>query len=199
MPVNGIVHTGSAEALRRIAHLPSTTDSIRLSELGLPSQELLAPVLSAGLDQLAAEIIGGPVACRLEHSWLRKRFAPRNAPPGHHPNSWHQDGGLGVKFPPAPGALPPMTRLVTCWITLDACGRDAPGLELIRHPLDTLLHFTELDDEKLRQRFIAEDFWSPELEPGDTLVMAPGVLHRTYVRPEMRHDRLSVEFRFFPA
>jgi ectoine hydroxylase-related dioxygenase (phytanoyl-CoA dioxygenase family) len=152
----------------------------------------------AHIEELASEFLQEPVVCRLEHSWFRKRYAPPNAPRGHFPNSWHQDGGLGVSFTPAPGPQPPMTRLVTCWIALDPCGVDAPGLELIRRPLDHLLHFSELNDATLRSRFPPEDFRAPELEPGDALLFHPGVLHRTHVKPEMRRDRLSIEFRLFP-
>ena len=92
-----------------------------------------------------------------------------------------------------------MTRMVTCWIPLDDCGRDRPGLEFVRGRLDSLLHYTELDDQRLRRRFAPESFWAPELRVGDALVFLDACLHRTYVRPEMTEDRLSVEYRFFPA
>jgi ectoine hydroxylase-related dioxygenase (phytanoyl-CoA dioxygenase family) len=176
----------------RFREVSGETDSVRHTDLDT-STEILTTI--AGL---AAKCMNEPVVCRLEHSWLRRRYAPMNAPRGHHPNSWHQDGGLGVAFSSEPGPQPPMTRMVTCWIALDECGRDAPGLELIRRPLDSLLHYTELDDAKLRERFPREEFWTPELNPGDALLIHPGVLHRTHVRPAMQRDRRSVEYRFFP-
>jgi hypothetical protein len=61
-----------------------------------------------------------------------------------------------------------------------------------------LLHFTELDDTAVRKRFAPQEFWAPELEFGDGLVVLNRVLHRTYSRPEMQHNRLSVEYRLFP-
>ena len=90
-----------------------------------------------------------------------------------------------------------MTRLLTCWIPLQACGSDSPGLEFVRHKMDALLHYTELDDAGLRQRFPAELFWTPNLQFGDAVVLLPGTLHRTHVLPEMSRNRLSLEYRFF--
>jgi hypothetical protein len=59
------------------------------------------------------------------------------------------------------------------------------------------VHFTELGDLALRQRFAPQEFWVPALELGDGLVFLNDVLHRTCVRPGMRRDRLSVEYRIF--
>jgi hypothetical protein len=61
-----------------------------------------------------------------------------------------------------------------------------------------LLHFTELDNLALRRRFPPGEFWAPELELGDGLVFLNSVLHRTYMREEMRYNRMSVEYRIFP-
>jgi hypothetical protein len=137
--------------------------------------------------------------CSQEQSWVRKKLAPHPVPtPGYQLQNWHQDGALGVRFPPQPGPPVPMTQLLTCWIPLNACGVDSPGLEFVRRRQPSLLHFTELDDSALRQRFSAEEFWAPALELGDGLVFRNGILHRTHVRPEMRRDRVSVEYRIFP-
>jgi len=162
--------------------------------------ELTAPLSSPGLDGLIWQAIGGRWNCRMEQSWVRKKFAPGQAPSSlYHSQTWHQDGALGVRFPLEPGPVIPMTQLLSCWIPLDACGSDRPGLEFVQRRQSALLHFTELDDALLRRRFKAEEFWAPDLEPGDGLVFLNGTLHRTYARPGMRHSRLSVEFRIFPA
>jgi hypothetical protein len=71
-------------------------------------------------------------------------------------------------------------------------------LEFIRRPQGSLLHFTELEDAALRRRFQPQEFCAPDLESGDGLVFLNGTLHRTYSRPEMRQNRLSVEYRIFP-
>jgi hypothetical protein len=171
-----------------------------LLDFGCDGADQLTALLSAlGLEQLLAEAIGAEWKCNMEQSWLRKKFAPHLAPAaGYHLQNWHQDGALGVSFPQQPGPVIPMTQLLTCWIPLNPCGVDSPGLEFIRSRQKALLHFTELDDAALRLRFSPEDFWAPELELGDGLIFLNDVLHRTFVRPDMQHNRLSVEYRIFP-
>jgi hypothetical protein len=162
--------------------------------------ELVAPLSAPGLEALFTATMGRSWICNLEQSWLRKKFAPHHAPsPQYHDQGWHQDGALGVRFPSEPGSTVPITRLLTCWIPLNPCGADSPGLEFIRRPQPSLLHFTELDDATLRQRFPPQEFWAPALEPGDGLIFLNSVLHRTCTRPEMRQSRLSIEYRIFPA
>jgi hypothetical protein len=162
--------------------------------------ELVAPLSARGLEPLFTAAMGCPWVCSMEQSWLRKKFAPHQAPsPLYHDQGWHQDGALGVRFPSEPDSTVPMTRLLTCWIPLNPCGADSPGLEFIRRPQPSLLHFTELGDAALRRRFPPQEFWAPTLELGDGLVFLNSVLHRTSARPEMRHSRLSIEYRIFPA
>jgi hypothetical protein len=162
------------------------------------SQQLLSPLAESGLDQSLSEPMGCGVTCGVEESWVRKKFAPGHAPKAHHPQDWHQDGALGVRFPLEPGPAPPITRLMTCWVPLNPCGVDSPGLEFVRHRQDALLHFTELNDANLRRRFAPGKFWAPSLELGDALVFLNGTLHRTYLQPTMQHDRLSIDYRLFP-
>ncbi len=162
-------------------------------------EELLAPLSATGLEQLFSEAMGSEWICNMEQSWVRKKFVPLQIPaPEYHPHSWHQDGALGVDFPLEAGPVIPITQLLTCWIPLNACGKDSPGLEFVRRRQPALLHFTELDDSALRRRFPPREFWAPELELGDGLVFLNSILHRTYATPEMRHNRLSVEYRIFP-
>lgn len=171
-----------------------------LLDFGCGAEELRAPLTAAGLGRLFGEAMGGQWTCNMQQSWVRKKFAPLRIPgPPYHPQNWHQDGALGVSFPLEAGPAVPMTQLATCWIPLDACGRDSPGLEFVRRRQAALLHFTELDDAALRRRFPPGEFWAPVLEAGDGLVFLNGTLHRTYTRPEMQYDRLSVEYRIFPA
>ncbi len=173
-----------------------------LLDFGVESEEtLLAPLGGEGLDEMFSELVGGRWQCRLEHCWVRKKFAPRNAPgSGYHLQDWHQDGALGVRFPLAAGPVIAATRLATCWIPLNSCGKESPGLEFIRAPTKQpgLLHFTELDDAALRRRFGGEAFWAPALELGDGMVFRNHVLHRTHVDAAMDSDRMSVEYRIFP-
>lgn len=180
-----------------------------LVESRLSEEDLIAPLEGCELAALFSEALGGEWSCRLEHSWVRKKLAPGGSPDGLRvAQGWHQDGGLGVRFPEPVGtrdergywvSTAPMTELMTCWIALDACGRDAPGLEFVRGPQPGLLHFTELADGDLRHRFAAERFWAPEMDAGDAVVFLNSVLHRTYVTPGMMRDRMSVEYRVFPV
>jgi hypothetical protein len=188
---------GSLAELHRFNRFSHSVSLSALAEFGCDSKELTAPLAAPGLSVLFAEAIDSAWVCRMEHSWGRKKFAPAQAT-GYHAQGWHQDGALGVQFPQQAGPMPPMTKLLTCWIPLQACGTDSPGLEFVRECQQGLLHFTELDDAALRKRFAPQEFWAPELEFGDGLVFLNSVLHSTYTRPEMRHNRLSVEYRIFP-
>lgn len=164
------------------------------------TRELTAPLWAAGLGELFVQAVGPKWACRMEQSWVRKKFPPGQVPDQrYHSQNWHQDGALGVRFPLEPGPPVSMTELVTCWIPLETCGGDSPGLEFVARPQSSLLHFTELDDGLLRQRYPPADFQAPILELGDGLVFLNGTLHRTYARREMRYTRMSVEYRIFPA
>lgn len=161
--------------------------------------ELAAPLSAPGLEGLFLEAMGAEWTCNLEQSWVRKKFAPLQAPTsGYHSQNWHQDGALGVQFPLEPGPVVPMTELLTCWIPLNACGIESPGLEFVRRRQPALVHFTELGDLALRQRFSPQEFWAPALEFGDGVVFLNNILHRTHTRPEMLNNRLSVDYRIFP-
>lgn len=163
------------------------------------AEDLTAPLSATVLERLFLETMGPHWTCDLGQSWVRQKFAQPPAPAsGYHLQDWHQDGALGARFPVEPGPLIAMTELLTCWIPLNDCGIESPGLEFIRSPQSRLLHFTELGDSALRERFPPQAFWVPVLEFGDAVVFLNNILHRTFVRPGMRHDRLSVEYRIFP-
>ena len=178
-----------------------------LAEFGFDG-ELTVLLNAAGLDDLIEAAVGAGWVCRMEHCWVRKKFAPRNAPASrYHPQGWHQDGALGVRFPQLaedglagakPRPEPSMTELLTVWVPLNACGKDSPGLEFAGGRQERLLHFSELEDERVRLRFGAGEFCAPELGIGDGLIFLNSVLHRTYLRAEMERDRMSVEYRLFP-
>jgi hypothetical protein len=160
------------------------------------TKELSAPLSAPGLGPLFSDAMGPGWTCNMEQTWVRKKFAPHLAPAsGYYLQGWHQDGALGVSFPLEPGQVVPMTELLTCWIPMNRCGIDSPGLEFVRRRQPALLHFTELDDPALRQRFSPQEFWTPALEFGDGLIFMNDILHRTYVCPEMGHNRVSVEYR----
>lgn len=91
------------------------------------------------------------------------------------------------------------------WIPLDPCGRNAPGLELWLVPqsrvwfelnpdLPTPL-YQQRDFSTLRAQASREQFWRPELEPGDLLVFDSFLLHRTWLNESMFEPRYSLEIR----
>jgi hypothetical protein len=95
------------------------------------------------------------------------------------------------------------------WIPLVACGRDAPGLEVVlEHPpgiidRDSDIHEPSLADysgidlaeDAVMRRFSADKLWHPEMQPGDVLVFSNLTVHRTYMHAGMTHDRISLEVR----
>jgi hypothetical protein len=174
-----------------------------LLEFGCGLEDLLAPISTPSLQSLFSEAMHRDCTCNLQQSWLRKKFPPSHLPAsGYHPQDWHQDGALGIRFPLNPELASmqsiPMTELLTCWIPLEPRGKDRPGLEFVLGPQPSLLHFSELNDATIRQRFPPESFRAPELAFGDGLVFLNSILHRTHTHPEMQHSRLSIEYRLFP-
>lgn len=113
---------------------------------------------------------------------------------------FHQDGGFLERDRP----------IIVCWIALDPCGIDAPGLELVTEGMDDLLPITErpggtaydsieLAEETIVARFGQEKLWHPAFEPGDVCLMTEHAIHRTYVMPTMTETRHTLLLRFAAA
>jgi hypothetical protein len=170
-----------------------------LSDFGCDPEDLTAPLSATSIGRLCSAAMPGEWICAMNQSWVRKKYPAQLVPDSaYHQQDWHQDGALGVTFPAQAGEVIPMTQLLTCWIPLSHCGENNPGLEFVRRPLSSLLHYTELDDSALRNRFASHEFWAPILAPGDALVFLNGTLHRTYAHAGMQFPRLSMEYRLFP-
>ncbi len=178
------------------------SSSLRVGALGsLDAIELARALLRGAAGALARSRLGDAIACDVDQCWVRRQYAPSRYPPGHAPHTWHQDGALGFDLldaatPPDAGAL---LAMLTCWVALTPCGRDAPGLELVAGEAQTLLPLAALDDAAIRSCHGVDDFWRPVMRPGDCLAFGGGVLHHTHVSPEMQRDRTSIEMRFFDA
>ena len=108
------------------------------------------------------------------------------------PHGWHQDGALHHDF-----VSGPLLVMLTCWIPLVRCGRDAPGLEWVEPTLDTLLKPSELTDDAVQTRFTR--FVQPEFAAGEAVLFDGGLLHRTHTTPVMTLPRTSIELRFIAA
>ena len=181
-----------------------TASSFTIGALGSDRNvsELLNSISAGVAGMWIRNILGWRLLCNVDQSWVRRQYAPSRYPPLHAPHGWHQDGALKFDFQSHPdGEFPrnAVLNMVTCWIPLDSCGHDAPGLELITDRLGALLSPRQLQTEFLQSRFTPKKFWQPSLGPGDALLFRGDILHRTHVMPEMTNDRTSIELRFFSA
>jgi hypothetical protein len=163
--------------------------SLKLAE-ALPLHEVLHTL--EALPGLVAQRLGAAPRLLASQCWVRR------AQPPHH---WHQDGALHFDFlahggPPPPDAL---LTMLTCWIPLDDCGADAPGLEWLPASPARLLQPQELGNAALRARFGASASEHPALAAGEALLFDGALLHRTHWRPTMTRPRTSIELRFVAA
>ena len=103
----------SAPERYRFNHFSHSVLLTALLDFGCDTaEELVAPLSAPGLDRLISDAMGSAWTCNMEQSWVRKKFAPVQAPTsGYRLHSWHQDGALGVRFPPESSTMPPMTEL----------------------------------------------------------------------------------------
>lgn len=95
--------------------------------------------------------------------------------------------------------------LINAWTPLTIAGGDAPGLELVVARVRDLPDTDAADDQydtlqiseaTVRERFPDDAIVRPEMVPGDVLVFLGTTIHRTYIRPDMSEQRLSLELRF---
>jgi hypothetical protein len=134
-------------------------------------------------------------------NFLGAHCLPRRQSPGHGVNwatPFHQDASF----------LGNSCLILNFWIPLVACGRDAPGLELVLdHPpgiVERAAPFDvskpdysgiELPSQEILDRYGADKMWHPEMQLGDILVFSNLAIHRTYLREDMQNSRISLEVR----
>lgn len=182
---------GVDERLDGVHYLP-TAASFELS--ALPGHGDLLGGLDAGLRHLVQGQLSG-AQCDLNLCWVRRQMPERDRPEAHAPHSWHQDGVCGHDFMGGRDE-DALVAMVTVWIALSECGRHAPGVELITSSPPALCPPLMLNDAALEPRFGPDSRHTPELSPGDALVMLGHVLHRTHVTESMAAERRCVELRF---
>ncbi|MCB9550370.1 MAG: hypothetical protein H6705_00350 [Myxococcales bacterium] len=174
-----------------IRYVP-TASSLSLTALGELGGRIAA-VLEAVLSPVLIPALRAPPRLLADQAWLRRQLPPARAPRHHAPHRWHQDGALGFDFlggdPESPDALLPM---ITAWVPLVPCGRDAPGLRYVPERRDTLAPLGELDGPHPHVE-------APALGAGDVVLLHGGTLHATHVTPEMTTERVSIELRWLPA
>ena len=109
--------------------------------------------------------------------------------------NWHQDGaflGEGI-------------RAVNVWITLSACGEDAPSLDVVARRLPEIAPtgtegaiFDWSVGEPVVDRVAqGAPIMRPILEAGDALLFDDMFLHRTGVSSSMTRERYAIESWFF--
>jgi hypothetical protein len=158
--------------------------------------EVLETMRGLGIDRMIAEYLGERPALSAKKCTLRRiRMRDWRSYWRLCFSNWHQDGaflGRGV-------------RTVNAWFALSACGRRAPGMQLVPLRLERLLatgdHETSFDWTVAR-RTIARTLpgvavWEPEFQPGDALFFDHWFLHRTALRVWQWRTRHAIESWFF--
>jgi ectoine hydroxylase-related dioxygenase (phytanoyl-CoA dioxygenase family) len=164
--------------------------SLKLAD-ALPLAEVLQAL--APLEPLQAALrqhLGTKLQLVASQCWVRR------AQPAH---QWHQDGALHFDFNAGAASAAALLTMLTCWIALDDCGVDAPGLQWLQPSPGRLLLPDELRDESLRGCFDASAFMQPALGAGEALLFGGALVHRTYWQPTMTRPRTSIELRFIAA
>ena len=183
------------------ADFVAESSSFRLRAVAAVSVVDVWSALSSQLRARCVTALGPLVAIDADESWVRRQYDPKSAPPRHRPHSWHQDGALRYEFSPRGRATiddAPL-KMVTCWIALEPCGVDAPGLEFVTDRIGRMLSPSQLADVAIDQQWPTSRRARPALEVGDALVFGGDVLHRTHVSAAMSRSRTSIELRCFRA
>ena len=178
------------------------SSSFRLRAVSALSVVEVWSALSSEVRERCVAVVAPRLAIDADQCWVRRQYDPRSAPPRHRPHSWHQDGALGFDFAHSGDATIPddaLLQMVTCWIALEPCGVDAPGLELVTDRVDRMLSPGQLADGAVEQRWPAWRRARPVLEAGDAVVFSGDVVHRTHVSAAMTRARTSIELRCFRA
>jgi ectoine hydroxylase-related dioxygenase (phytanoyl-CoA dioxygenase family) len=209
--VRGAVRANDAAAIRAAAHSvlrgweALAARGALPPELATPYQRQYVPLELLATPRPVAEIILHPAVLALARAYLEKepevdansyvRAIRVSRGDAHLP--FHQDQTILQR------------RLVNVWIALDACGEDAPGLEIVHGSWSRLLEPSpppqprfaveraQLDDSAVVGAFGAGALWRPVFEPGDAMLFSGATVHRTHCTPAMRADRMSVELRLF--
>jgi hypothetical protein len=150
--------------------------------------ELFELVDEIGLGEVMTEHLGERPLLSANKGTLR-RVPPEDMLPG-----WHQDGAF----------LGDSIGSFNFWVTLTACGRDAPGLDVVPKRFDGVLPPGEgaifpwsLAHETVVAAAGDASIIRPELGVGDALLFDHRLVHRTASSASMQHSRYALESWFF--
>lgn len=98
------------------------------------------------------------------------------------------------------------TETINCWIALDECGVEAPGLEVFPQRLNELLPVGgpgavtswEIAESDAYGRMGADKAWFPTFKAGDAFIFDHLHVHRTHLTESMTRDRFAAECWMFP-
>ena len=151
--------------------------------------EFFEVVDEVGLGEVISSYLGERPFLSANKCTLRK--VPAAEPTG----GWHQDGAfLGRDI----GSL-------NCWIALNHCGIDAPGIDVVPKRFDDIVtpggsgaYFKwSLSDDDVREAAGDLQPVRPEFGPGDALLFDHRLVHRTGGSPEMLRERYAIESWWF--
>jgi hypothetical protein len=150
--------------------------------------DLLSTYEGVGVREVVTEYLGERPALSVNKGTLR-RAAPKVGT-----EWWHQDGaflGAGI-------------RSLNIWLSLNASGVDAPGLEVVPKRIDHIVDAgTEGADfhwsvgDAVVERESGGVLSRPVFAPGDAMLFDHLFLHRTGTTPEMTKTRYATETWFF--
>jgi hypothetical protein len=152
--------------------------------------EILDLYTALGLRSVVSDYLGSRPVLSANKCTLRRVSVKTNG-------DWHQDGaflGSGI-------------RAINMWLTLTACGVDAPGLDLVPRRFDSIVetgtggaHFDWAVGPEVVKRVSADvGVVRPQFDAGDLLIFDDLFLHRTAVEPEMTRERHAIEMWCFAA
>ena len=149
---------------------------------------------------LVATILGG--------EWFPGAIAARRISPvaDQHFKSWQQPIVMHCDGP----ILSKHTYSINFWVPLVDCGTDAPGLQLVPGPFESLQKLLKHDWQSNsvdheREREMQESYskgkdgrrrFVPLLRKGDVIVFHNWIVHGSYSTPQMTKPRTSFELRF---
>lgn len=150
--------------------------------------DLLNTFEQAGLRRTITEYLGERPAISVNKGTLRR------AAPEVGTEWWHQDGaflGAGI-------------RSINVWLSLNHCGIDAPGLEVVPRRIEEIVDkgtegadFNWSVGDAVVERVSGGVLSRPIFEPGDAMLFDHLFLHRTGTTPEMTKTRYATETWFF--
>jgi len=98
------------------------------------------------------------------------------------------------------------TETINCWVALDDCGVESPGLEVFPQRINELLPVGgqgaatswEIAESVAYARMGADKAWFPTFRAGDAFVFDHLHVHRTHLTAQMSRDRFAAECWMFP-